>query len=263
MSERQPIYDTSPSTAVATKASGALVEVPANATPTQLLWHAIDKGMAPEQLAILAELEEKIARRQAEVAFANAFAAFQRDCPPIKHTATANVTTKSGSRYSYTYAPLDEVDRVVKPMLAQHGLSYGWDVLVEGAGKLLTVITTIYHELGHSRASRFTVPTDSDAGMSPQQKFAAASQFAQRRGVALALGITTSDSDPDEAQVDPTPITEDQATEINDLIDDTKTKIAKVLEFAGVDAIAKIRAVDYQRVKDVLLQKRNAREARA
>ena len=53
-----------------------------------------------------------------------ALAAFQAELPKVAKTKTANVPTKSGGSYSYTYADLVSVTEAALPLLTKNGLAF-------------------------------------------------------------------------------------------------------------------------------------------
>lgn len=65
-----------------------------------------------------------------------ALAAFQRHLPPLTKGSTANVPTKSGGSYSYSYADLSVLVEAILPMLAAQGISWVCVPTVE-EGKLI------------------------------------------------------------------------------------------------------------------------------
>ncbi len=247
------------STALAAQQRAPVSEVTASAagSATELLRLAVDKGVPVEQLKQLVELHERMEQRQAQKEFSAAMAAFQAECPSIKKASEAKIITTGGGNFSYTYAELDEIARTANPILAKHGLSYGWDSTLEK--DTLTVVCTVRHAAGHFVTSTFTLPTESKSAMSPQQKVGAALTFAQRKSLSSVLGLTTTDDDTDAAEVDPAPITDDQVTVLADLAKEVKANAARFLKFMGVASLADIRSSDYQRAVAALEQKREAK----
>lgn len=57
-------------------------------------------------------------------ALAAALAAFQSEAPSVPKDKTANVPTKSGGSYSYSYADLASVAEKAYPLLSKHGLAF-------------------------------------------------------------------------------------------------------------------------------------------
>lgn len=234
----------SEATAMATVVpNGNGVAVSANAPVTQLLQLAVERGTPVEQMEKLVDLYERMEAREAAREFNRALAAFQAECPPIGKNKTAEITTKSGGKYSYTYAPLDEIVPIVRPILHKHGLSFAWDSAVAGAQ--LTCVCTLRHENGHAITASFTLPTESQSAMSAQQKVGAALTFAQRKSLESALGIVTTEKEAPENEVDPTTITEDQATVIEDLLNESGAGRAKFLGYFDAATVADIRAANY------------------
>ena len=55
---------------------------------------------------------------------AAALVALQAELPVVQKSKTANVPTKTGGSYRYTYADLADVTAAVVPLLVKHGLSF-------------------------------------------------------------------------------------------------------------------------------------------
>lgn len=222
---------------------------------TELIRLALERNLDVDKLEKLVALRFEMQTRQARMDFFAALAAFQRECPPIRHEKEAKIATKAGGSYAYTYAELDVIARKVNPILAKHGLSYRWNTTIEGA--TLACECIVSHVAGHFESSRFVVPVESASAMSPQQKYGAASTFAQRRSLSLALGLTTTDDDTDGAQVDETPIDDDQATAIHDLLAEKGfdgDRLTRFLRYMDAPSVEKIRAADYQKAVTALQQ---------
>lgn len=250
---------TAPAEHVAVRSHGAVAPVSENGAGsiTALLHLAVERGTPVEQLEKLVDLHERMEARQAAKDFAEAMAKFQQECPSIKKSSTANITTSGGGSYAYTYAELDEIARTVNPILAEHGLSYTWDTSADE--KMLTVVCTVRHTGGHSTRSSFVLPVESKSAMSAQQKYGAAQTFAQRKSLSAALGLTTTDDDADGAGANPETITEDQQTELGDLITQTNTTPSRFFKYLGVETLAEIRTVDYAHAKTTLERKKEGK----
>lgn len=249
----------SDATAVATRERAPTpaprVEVPAGAgmvSVTQLLQAAVDKGTPVEALEKLVDLHERIAEREARQEFIRALAAFKAECPPIVHSKKVDFTSRTGSKVKYSYTELDELARIIDPVLTKHGFSYGWDERLDKG--FVTTMCTLYHVGGHSRQSSFTLPADNDSAASPQQKIGMADSYAARRSLIAVLGLTTADKDPLVKEIDPTTINEDQLTELADLLKESGRTPSKFLAYLGVESLAKLPAVRFAEAKSALEQ---------
>lgn len=217
---------------------------------------AIREKVPVEVLERLVALQERVTERNARAAYFAAVAAFQEECPQIHKSKTAKITTKGGGSYDYTFAPLEEITRVIRPLLKKHGLSYSWTT-EPAAGGILDVICTVRHIDGHQESSRFPVPTGTAASMSEAQKVGAALTYGRRQSLVSVLGIIASDDvDGGDPNTDSVEIISDyQAREIDDKITATGSDRARFLAFIGVDAVENIPASKYQSALNALDRK--------
>lgn len=221
----------------------AAVAVSAGAGSVLSLLHAaIQQGTPVEQLEKLVDLHERMEARESRRAFFAALAAFQESAPLVKQSETAKIATRSGTSYSYTFAPLDEIIRTIAPHLIRHGLSYRWDTSVEA--KQITVVCTVSHVNGHTESSRVTLPIDNTSAMSDQQKVGAAMTFGQRRSLTAALGLVTTDSEA-PASEDTTPVSTEQADQLDDMLDATGVDRVKFLRWIGCERVHLIPAARF------------------
>lgn len=221
--------------------------------PSALLHLALTQKMDVGVIERLVALEERIQARNAAHEFAEAMAAFQRECPSIKKTSTARVTTKGGSQYVYQYAELDEIARTVNPILGRLGLSYSWDSAV--TEKTVRVVCTLRHVNGHATTASFEAPSETlSQAMSAQQKVASALTYGRRQSLVQVLGLTTCDPDSDAADVEPgETITPDQVQILIALLNQRPDGAERrLLEYLGIDSLDAVPAGKFEwLVKDL------------
>jgi len=118
---------------------------------------------------------------------AAALSAFQGEMPTVVKSSRADVPTKSGGKYSYTYADLADVSQAALPLLAKHGLAFtacprlaerGYEL----CGKLL-------HTSGESLEGALPI-----AGNSPQE-MGSSITYMRRYLLGCMTGIVTDDDD--------------------------------------------------------------------
>lgn len=226
----------------------------------EILNNAIERGIPTEAMEKIVALYERMADREASQEFSDAMARFQASCPPIVKGSTANITTKSGIKYSYKYAELDTIARHIAPHLQACGLSYTWDSeMKEG---YLVCTCTVRHARGHRESAKFGCPTDTAAQMSAAQQNGAALTYARRQALIQALGLTTGEPDPDGDDHKPVgpvaKITEHQGAIIDVMINDVGADRAKFLSWLKVERISDIPAASYKRAIAGLEEKRKA-----
>lgn len=162
---------------------------PARQEPMDLLAMAVQKGNVDVgTLERLMVVRKEMLAEQAKTAYYDALAAFQAECPII-------LRSREGHENRYRYAPLEVIVKQVTPFLTKHGFSHQEDgVVTEG---WVEAVVTVTHRSGHQETKRFKVPSNSNAGMSPQQKYGAAMTYATRYAFCAAFGIRTADRDTD------------------------------------------------------------------
>jgi ERF superfamily len=176
--------------------------VPTSTDPAALIARALSANANIETIEKLVALEERVAARRAREAWHSALAAFQAECPMIPKSREAKIPLRSGGSFSYTFAALQDVMRVVKPYMAKHGLTSRW-----GQSKIdatsATVVCLIAHRLGHVEDSGpVTVPVsvgDEGRGMSAAQRASSAMTYAKRMSIVNGLGVTAEDDEDDDA----------------------------------------------------------------
>jgi hypothetical protein len=222
----------------------------------EILRTAVDKGMDTDQLDKLVKLFEHMEDRRARQQFADDFAKFQSQCPPIAKTASTKSPTKAGGSFGYTYAPLDEIDRTVKPILANYGFSYSWDSQV--CDDRLRVVCKLRHRNGHVEMAECELPLDASGVSNKAHQVGAVMSYAERYSLNAVLGLSMQDTDGIPPTMDS--ITLEQANRINDLmiqLEDAKIDPCKqaMLEWAGVSTIAEIPADKYNQAVATLMKK--------
>jgi hypothetical protein len=144
---------------------------------------------------------------------AKALAAAQGEFPDIPKDCTAKVKTKSGSEYSFKYADLETILKIVRPVLSRHGLAVTVNVeacevhLPASRDKPSTTLgmaatVRLLHSSGQWMESRpLAVPCDPEAlGRQYAQAVGSAATYATRYAVEAALSIrATEDTDGSEA----------------------------------------------------------------
>lgn len=205
-----------------------------------LLQMAIAEKVPVEFLERLVALQERVAARTARAEFYAALAQFQRDVGEIRRRRTAKITTRSGGEYSYTYAPLEDIVRVVREPLAANGLSYTWDVLSLEGGNLV-VQCTLRHVAGHEEKSQFPVPTATTSAMSEAQKIGSALTYGKRQSLTSVLGLATAEEDADGQDAEEyRTINEEEFSDLLALMQEVGADQNRFLAYMGVEALEDI-----------------------
>ena len=167
-------------------------EVVQATTPDQLLALAINKDLDIEKLEKLMLMKERWDAAQAKKAFFNALTNFQEQCPEIRKSKTVDF---GQGKTHFNFAPLGDIDRQIKKILKENGLSKNWKI--KEVEKKIKVICIISHIDGHSEETEMEAEADTSGSKNAIQAKGSAISYMQRYTLIGALGLTTVDQDID------------------------------------------------------------------
>lgn len=193
-----------------------------------------------EVLQALKEMNREEMERQARMAFFGALSAAQGDFPPVPKTKV--VPDKTG-REKYRYAPLEVIERVVGPVLRQHGFSWTHDTQPSEGG--VTAICRLHHAEGHTETSTVFMPTISIIHANAGQNMSGTMTMAIRRAFCNATGVVPEDdidgAEPGEEKT----ITAEQAADLEALITEVGADRGRFLVWARVADLSELAASRY------------------
>ena len=161
---------------------------------TTLIKMAIEQGTGIDVLERLLVMRDKIQADESQKLFREALSLFQGECPIIsKH----NKVFGKDNKIRYKFASIDDIGKIVKPILTKYELSYDIETTITTDPPMINVTVTVFHTRGANKKSSFSVPIDLDSYMSAPQQWASAQTFAKRYAFCNALGILTGDEDND------------------------------------------------------------------
>jgi hypothetical protein len=208
-------------------------------TPMEIMERAIERGVDADQLEKLMALQERWEANQARRAFAAALSEFQARCPTVLKTAEAD---------RYTYAPLDEILRTIRPHMEATGLSVRFSTeLTEES--VITAVCILSHRDGHSETSHFAAPVDRSLSrdgkplMNVTQQMGSANTYAKRYALLNALNIVASSFEDDDGYAAGIPmLTDRQVVQLRDYIEAYELNEKKFLGFINAPSLEEIPA---------------------
>jgi len=176
-----------------------MAALPARLDPQALISQAIGTGAGIDTLERLVALAKEVREVQATEAWYEAMAEFQRTCPRIVKSSTVKT-----ARYSYRFAPLDEICSTIQPVMGPLGLSMRWTTPRIESDKV-TVACLISHRLGHVESSGdlvmpimgATQRTDGsgEGGANAAQRVGISLTYAKRYALLGIIGLAPEDDD--------------------------------------------------------------------
>ena len=212
---------------------GRQIIVPKQEPSVALMLQAvIEKGVTAENVAALESLVglyDRMQAKDAERQFNEAFIELRKALPVI--AATKPVMNKDGT-VRFRYAPLDEMEPVVRPIALEHGFTYSFNEGDSQNGKI-TKVFTMFHKGGHKRSNSFTVRVSGPPGTSDSQADNSTHSYAKRGAFCDGLGIIVDHDD--DARMIGKPIGKALAQDLMARVTTTESDEKAFLKFAGVN----------------------------
>lgn len=220
---------------------------------------ASDPNADPGKLNGILDLYERITDRNAKVAFTKDKLAMRPLLPSITARGRIIIPGKNGAQDQVTpFAKFEDIQKAVNPVLAAHGFDLSFRTGTAQDGKV-TVTGILSHCEGHSEETTMSLPHDSSGSKNAVQAVGSSTSYGKRYVTCALLNLTIEGEDDDGKKGgDPPTITEEQAGEIQALIEDVKADKPKFLAYLKVGRIADIPASKFNDAIAALNKKRGA-----
>lgn len=217
---------------------------------------AADPRVDVAKMASLLDMQEKVMARAAEAAFNQALARLKAKLPRVSKNGA--ILLKNGSRIAY--AKYEDVHEAVMPLMLAEGFTVSYSTELVANSTLLEVRATFRHSAGHQDVGKAYLPLTDDSGAKNKVQGAGSIlSYGKRYALCQYLDIVTEGEDDDGTQGDAKPISEQQQSQIRDLIADSGADEGKFLSYMGVASVEDIIVRDFAKAVNALNQKRRAR----
>jgi hypothetical protein len=210
--------------------------------------------MDPARLSQLMDLQERILNREAKQAFSVDYVRMKPLLPRV-------IRTKDNSQTRSKYAPLEDINDTVDPVLSEFGFATATKIVAQTPDSV-TVEAELLHSGGHVERTQITMPLDNKGSQGTVNKTgphatASSITYAKRVAICALLNISTGDDRDGNSTEDSNDVLEhEKAAEIDLLIAEVKADKVKFLSFMRVDDVRKIKAKDYLKAKNALNAKK-------
>jgi hypothetical protein len=148
---------------------------------------ATNPAVDVEKFERLMAMQERIIAHQARAAFNAAFSLMQGEIPVVIERAKTN---------NGTYAPLEDIQDAIRPVLMRHGFSLSFRTEWPDA-KTVKVIGILRHREGHEQTSEFLSAADASGNKNMIQGLGSAVSYGRRYTTKDLLNITSRGADDD------------------------------------------------------------------
>ena len=209
-------------------------------TPSELITLAIEKGADLEKLQKLLEIKREYDMDVARQEYHKAMTAFKSEAPTIIKDKSVSFGV---GKAAYKHASLFQVATKISVGLAKFGLSASWRVAQNGT---ISVTTRVTHELGHFEETTLSAPSDNSGSKNAIQAIGSTISYLERYGLLAICGLASADQDDDGNTVVTEFISEQQLSQLRDLMNDKDIKEDKFCALLKVESLVKLPASQFQ-----------------
>lgn len=212
---------------------------------------AQDQSIDVAKLDRLMEMQFKLEAREAEREFILCFTRLSATLPRVKKNGTIDL----GNKGSIPFARWEDIDKVIRPLLAGEGFTLSFDTSTMEKGTIITA--HLMHCSGHSRAvSTPPLPLDTGPGRNQIQAMGSTISYGKRYAAELALNIVREGDDDDGIKGAARFATNEEVAELQALIKETGTDEAKFCNLFNVAHLAELPVTSVTPAKNMLMVKR-------
>ena len=238
---------------------GAVAVAGESATILQIIQQVAMSPTADiDKMERLMAMHERFQAQQAKQQYDEAMSRMQEELPVIGERG--GIRDKSG-RIQSTYALWEDINEMIKPVLAKHGFALSFRTPRNERG--IEVEGVLSHRGGHRETTSLVLPADTTGSKNGVQAVASSVSYGKRYTAGALLNFTTTGEDDDGNGAVVTPrVTSVQAAQLAELLDKCSDK-AKAA-FAGIHGTpASVEKAAFDQVLGMLTKsaKQNTLEA--
>lgn len=219
---------------------------------------ARDKAVDVTKLDALLKMQAQLEDRQAKQEAIQAFARLSAAMPRVKKNGTISLgedKTTGKARGSIPFARWEDIDKVIRPLLAAEGFTLSFDSTAKEGGGLI-VTGELMHRSGHVRTAMIPLALDTGPGRNNLQAMGSTLSYGKRYCAEMLLNIVREGDDDDGNKGGVAYITPEQCEELQALIRETGTDEKRFLNTMGVEELGQIAQAAFTPGMNMLLSKR-------
>lgn len=238
---------------------GAVAVAGESATILQIIQQVAMSPTADiDKMERLMAMHERFQAQQAKQQYDEAMSRMQEELPVIGERG--GIRDKSG-RIQSTYALWEDINEMIKPVLAKHGFALSFRTPRNERG--IEVEGVLSHRGGHRETTSLVLPADTTGSKNGVQAVASSVSYGKRYTAGALLNFTTTGEDDDGNGAVVTPrVTSVQAAQLAELLDKCSDK-AKAAFAAMHGTPASVEKAAFDQVLGMLTKsaKQNSQEA--
>lgn len=165
-----------------------------------ILKMASDPALDISKLQALLDMQQKMEIRAAEIEFSRGLARLSAKMPqvPKNGRVSLGIDKDSGKdKGSYPFTRWEDMDKVIRPLMAEEGFVLSFDSVPDERGVMITVTGTLLHRDGHHRCASMLLQLDSGPGRNNLQAMGSTLSYGKRYTAEMLLNIVREGDDKD------------------------------------------------------------------
>lgn len=147
-----------------------------------------------------------------------------------------------GQKEAFKYAALEDIDKIVGPLLSEEGISDSYTMTPIGNGWYS--VKCLLSKGLYTEETEVPLPLDASGGKNNVQGAGSTFYYGRRYTLTAAIGLVVVGQDDDGAGG---PITDEQATEIKMELKESSMDVKRFLKTLGVESVDEIKTKDHAR----------------
>ena len=212
-----------------------------------------------QKLHLLLDAQERIMLQKREAAFNQDYAAMMPKIPRILKAGSVGYKEKKNDPNSQTveafkFARYEDIEKVVKPIMQQHGFAVTFTTEERNGGGCI-IHATLMHKEGHCKNASLPLPLDTGGGKNNIQAMGSTISYGRRYALCMLLDIVTVGEDDDgNGGTGPT-ISDEQAAALEKRITELGADRAAFFTFFSVEDLKQLPVRDLKKAELLLNQK--------
>ena len=195
------------------------------------------------------EMQIIVMDKQAHIDFAEAKARIKTKLQGIKIVKNRQVAydlekgnKAAGQKEAFKYAALEDIDKIVGPMLAEEAISDSYTMEPIGSGWYQ--VTCRLSKGLHTEETKIPLPLDASGGKNNVQGAGSTFSYGRRYALSASIGLVVVGQDDDAAGG---PITDEQAAELKGLLKEAGMDSKRFLKNMNAESVEEIKTKDHAR----------------
>lgn len=211
---------------------------------------ARDPAVNIDKMERLFEMSERAQKRAAQVEFDASFALMQAKLPEIDRKGKITIRDKNDKEIiiqSTPYALWEDTNKLIKPILADHGFALSFRTGQTAEGKITTTCI-LSHRGGHREETTMILGHDSTGSKNAVQAIGSSTSYGKRYTACAILNITTRGEDDDGKKGGDAPtITQEQAETLVEMIESVDGNTKQFCTYFKIEKVSDLPANHFER----------------